>query len=69
MTGIFRCGHPRTPENSTRGYLHRNGNRYPACSLCMRVKRIAGTVDRQLDRWKTGREPLTRSQRILRGDS
>jgi hypothetical protein len=62
--GNFACGHPRTPENSTRGYLNRNGIRYPQCALCHRVRAIVAVVDRQLARWKAGE--LTPHEKILR---
>jgi hypothetical protein len=63
----FRCGHPRTPENSTRGYLHANGKRYPQCALCDRIRTIVEAVDRQLASWKRGDRAPTLGQRISRG--
>lgn len=63
----FRCGHPRMPENSTRGYLHQNGQRYPQCKLCTRVRTSVAAVDRQLARWKRGDDRLSLGKRIAEG--
>lgn len=50
----FTCGHPRSPENSTLGYLHKNGNRYPQCRLCSRVRSILEKVERGQKRINAG---------------
>lgn len=59
MTAVstFRCGHPRVPGNITG----------KGCALCMRVRTIRESVDRQLARWKRSDEPKTLGERIARG--
>lgn len=57
----FRCGHPRTPENS-----HRTGNGYAQCAFCQRARAIAKLVERDQRKINEHRF-FTRGERIARG--
>lgn len=56
---LFRCGHPRTAENSRTI----NGGRAIVCRFCERMKRIVRSAKRAQERINAG--GYTRSERIL----
>lgn len=47
---LFKCGHPKTPDNS---YVW-NSNQYGSCRFCRRVASQRAKVDHQIDRWRNG---------------
>jgi hypothetical protein len=49
----FRCGHPKTPENS-----NASGLGYRQCRFCERVHRIVRTVERD-------QAKINRGQRVF----
>jgi hypothetical protein len=62
----FRCGHPRTPENSHRlSARRRDGTRYAQCALCHRVREICRSAKKAQNRINKGRYTL--GQRIAAG--
>jgi hypothetical protein len=57
----FRCGHPRSLENS-----HRSGGGYVQCAFCKRMKGMVRRVKRDQRRINAGTF-FTLGERIARG--
>lgn len=49
LKSVFRCGHPKTPENSTPV-----GKGYATCSFCRRVKYMCLSAERAQARINAG---------------
>lgn len=55
----FRCGHPKTPENTRRGKV---------CALCERIDNICNQHRRDQARINAGKPLGTLGQRIAKGN-